>query len=88
MNIYLEIFGYLGTALVLLSMMMTSLTKLRIVNMAGSVVSMIYAMLVNTWPVVLLNAGMILINALQLIRLKRAGRKENQPPTTPQEETK
>ena len=76
MDIYLELFGYLGTALVLMSMMMTSLTKLRIVNMAGSVVSMIYAMLVNTWPVVLLNAGMILINALQLLRLARKAKKE------------
>ena len=76
MNIYLELFGYLGTALVLMSMMMTSLTKLRIVNMAGSVVSMIYAMLVNTWPVVLLNAGMILINGLQLLRLARKAKKK------------
>ena len=76
MDFYLELFGYLGTALVLLSMMMTSLTKLRIVNMAGSVVSMIYAMLVNTWPVVLLNAGMIIINALQLLRLARKAKKK------------
>ena len=76
MNIYLELFGYLGTALVLMSMMMTSLTKLRIVNMAGSDVSMIYAMLVNTWPVVPLNAGMILINALQLLRLARKAKKK------------
>ena len=76
MNIYLELFGYLGTALVLMSMMMTSLTKLRIVNMAGSVVSMIYAMLVNTWPVVLLNAGMLRINALQLLRLARKAKKK------------
>ena len=68
MNIYLEIFGYVGTALVLMSMMMTSLTKLRIVNMAGSVISATYAALSNTWPVVLLNVGMILINAVQLLR--------------------
>ena len=67
MNIYLEIFGYIGTALVLLSMAMTSLTKLRIVNMAGSVISAIYAVLSNAWPVVLLNVGLIIINAFQLL---------------------
>lgn len=88
MNIYLEIFGYLGTALVLLSMMMTTVEKLRIVNMAGSLISMIYAILVNTWPVVLLNLGLIFINSVQLIRLKRVGKKQEQPPTTPQEEAK
>lgn len=71
MNIYLELFGYLGTALVLLSMMMTSVVKLRIINMTGSVISAIYAALSNTWPVVLLNLGLIIINTVQLLRLKR-----------------
>ncbi len=68
MNIYLEIFGYLGTALVMLSMMMTSMKRLRIFNMAGSVISAIYAIAMNTWPVVLLNLGLILINLFQLVR--------------------
>ena len=72
MNVYLEIFGYIGTGLVLMSMMMTSIHKLRLFNIAGSVVSMIYAILCQTWPVVLLNAGMIMINSLQLVRAKRA----------------
>ena len=71
MNLYMELVGYLGTGLVLLSMMMTSVEKLRIVNMAGSVLSMTYAVFTGTWPVVLLNFGLILINALQLIRLKK-----------------
>ncbi len=74
MNIFLELFGYLGTALVLLSMMMNSMTKLRCVNILGSVVSMIYAILVNTWPVVFLNLGMILINTAQLLRTRRAAK--------------
>ena len=69
--IWLEIFGYCGTALVLLSMMMTSVVKLRILNSAGSLISMTYAYLCNTWPVVLLNLGLLLINVYQLIRLRR-----------------
>ena len=71
MNIYLEIFGYIGTALVLSSMLMTNINKLRILNMSGSAVSIIYAILVNTWPVVVLNSGMFLINLIQLIRVKK-----------------
>ena len=74
MNIYLEIFGYIGTALVLLSMMMTSVVKLRLINMAGSLISMIYAILCGAWPVVLLNAGLIVINSTQLVRMR--GKKE------------
>lgn len=68
MHLYLEIFGYIGTALVLLSMAMTSLVKLRLFNMAGSVISLLYALVIGTWPVVLLNTGMIAINAVQLLR--------------------
>ena len=78
MNIYLEIFGYIGTGLLLLSMAMTKLTMLRIMNISGSVISVIYAVLCNTWPVVFLNLGMIIINVIQLVRLYRNGKqKEN-----------
>lgn len=69
--VLLEVFGYIGTALVLLSMMMTSVSKLRIVNIAGSVVSMTYAAICNTWPVAFLNFGLIIINVIQLVRLYR-----------------
>ena len=72
MNVYLELFGYLGTGLVLLSMMMTSVLWLRTVNLAGSAISMIYAVLTSTWPVALLNLGLIIINGMQILRLKRA----------------
>lgn len=72
MNIYLEIFGYLGTALVLLSMMMTSVLKLRLFNILGSVISMTYAFLSGAWPVVFLNLGLIIINLWQLLRLQRS----------------
>lgn len=71
MNIYFEIFGYIGTALVLMSMMMTSVVKLRLVNTVGSCISMIYAFLSGAWPVVFLNLGLIIINVWQLIRLNR-----------------
>jgi hypothetical protein len=70
MEIFIEIFGYIGTALVLISMAMTSVVKLRVVNMCGSLISMIYAIIVNTWPVVFLNLGLIIINSIQLIRMK------------------
>ena len=72
MNIYLEIFGYMGTTLILASMLMTEINKLRILNMSGSVISMIYAALIQSWPVVALNFGMILINAIQLLRIRKA----------------
>ena len=71
MSIILDIFGYTGTVLILLSMMMTSVVKLRIINMSGALISMIYAIICNTWPVVFLNFGTIVINTVQLVRIRR-----------------
>ena len=71
MNVYLEIFGYVGMALVLVSMMMTSVKWLRILNMSGALICAIYGILTNTWPTALLNIGLLIIQIVQLIRLYR-----------------
>lgn len=67
-KVLFEIIGYSGTLLVVLSMMMTSVIKLRIINICGSILSMTYAIISNTWPIVLMNGALIIINILQLIR--------------------
>lgn len=71
MNIYWEMFGYVGTILVVVSMMMTSVTKLRVINMCGSVISAIYAVVGNAWPIVVMNVCLIAINGYHLIRESR-----------------
>ncbi len=70
-GIFMEIFGYIGTAVVITSMLMTSVTKLRIVNICGAVISLIYAAYCNAWPVVLLNGALAMINIIQLIRARK-----------------
>lgn len=70
-KIALEAFGYLGTALVIISMLMTDINKLRIINICGGVISLIYAICVNTMPVVVLNATLVTINTVQLIRNRK-----------------
>ena len=69
MNIWLDVFGYIGMALVLVSMMMTSLKWLRILNMSGAVICAVYGILTNTWPTAMLNIGLLLIQIVQLYRL-------------------
>ena len=70
MNVYLELFGWLGTSFVIASMLMTNINKLRILNMTGSVISAIYSALISAWPVVALNVGLFIINSVQLFRAK------------------
>ena len=65
----IEIFGYIGSVLVVVSMLMSSIVKLRVVNTIGSIVSGIYALIVGALPLVLMNACLIVINVYNLFKL-------------------
>lgn len=65
----LEIFGYIGSAMVVVSMLMTSIVKLRIINTIGSVISGIYAVICGALPLGLMNACLIVINGVGLYKL-------------------
>ena len=82
MNLYLEIFGYVGTALVVLSMTMTSVTRLRLLNTLGSAMGAAYALIGGVYPMALMNLCLIGIHLYRLLRDRRRGaespRRENQ----------
>lgn len=65
----IEIFGYIGSALVVVSMLMSSVVKLRIINTVGSIVSGIYAVICGAFPLALMNACLIIINVYNLFKL-------------------
>lgn len=71
----IELVGYLGSALVVVSMLMTSVVKLRVVNTVGSAIFMGYALVIGSYPTALMNLFLIGINVYQLFRLFR-NRKE------------
>ena len=69
MNIWLEIFGYIGSALVVISLLMASVVKLRIINTIGSVISGTYALIIGSFPLALMNISLIIINVYYLYKL-------------------
>ena len=71
MNILLEIFGYIGTGLIILSMTMKSINKLRLLNLSGSIISVIYSLVIVAWPTVILNLCLAAINIYHLIKTHR-----------------
>jgi hypothetical protein len=71
MNILLEIFGYIGTAFIIVSMTMKSINKLRIFNLVGSIISISYSLIIVAWPTVVLNVCLATINIFHLINSKR-----------------
>lgn len=70
-NMILEIIGYIGSALVVVSMLMSSIVKLRVINTIGSVISMAYAIAVGALPLALMNFCLIVINVYNLVKLLR-----------------
>ena len=69
MNIWLEIFGYIGSALVVISLLMASVVKLRIINTLGSIISGTYALIIGSFPLALMNISLIIINLYYLYKL-------------------
>lgn len=66
-----EILGYIGTGLVLVSMLMTSVVRLRVFNLIGSGIFAIYALLIKSYPTAILNTCLVAINVYQLLKLNR-----------------
>lgn len=70
-KLLLEIIGYIGSALIVISMMMTSVLRLRLVNILGSGISICYAIAVKAYPVAFLNAFLIIVNVAKTVQLFR-----------------
>lgn len=69
MQLYIEFIGYLASALVLVSLMMSSLLKLRLINLAGGIIFVIYGILIRAYPIMIVNFAIILVNLFYLYRM-------------------
>lgn len=69
LTMVLEIIGYIGSFLVVISMLMSSIVKLRVINTIGSVISGIYAVICGALPLALMNLCLIVINVINLVKL-------------------
>src|SRR5512142_2274541 len=67
----LQLLGYAASILIAVSLLMRSIVRLRIVNMAGAATFSLYGFLIGAYPVGLLNLLTTCINAVQLVRLQR-----------------
>ena len=71
----IELVGYLGSAIVLISFLMTSVFKLRIVNTVGSLIFMTYALIIHSYPTAIMNFCLVLINIHFLWKMRHGGEK-------------
>ena len=67
---FVELIGYMGTVLVAASMLMSSMKKLRILNLLGSGIFVIYALLIHSYPTVGTNLFLTGVNLFYLMRMR------------------
>lgn len=67
---WIEIFGYCGSVLVAVSLMMKSIKKLRWINLWGAATFSSYGLLVEAYPVFVLNGFIALVDIFYLYQMK------------------
>ena len=66
-----EIIGYAGSVLVAISLMMSSLARLRWINLAGALTFAVYGWIVGAYPVLAVNGFIVFVNIYYLRRMSR-----------------
>jgi len=64
----IEIWGYLSMIVVLSSMLMKDIKKLRVVNTISCCMFVIYGIVLGAYPIVIMNILVIVINLYRLIK--------------------
>lgn len=64
-----ELLGYVASALIAMSMMMSSVLWLRVINMTGAIAFTIYGFLIHAYPVAALNGLIVFVNGSYLLRM-------------------
>jgi hypothetical protein len=64
--VWLEVVGWVGSALLVWSLLQTRILRLRALNLVGSAVLIVYNAVAGVWPMLGLNTTLALINIWQL----------------------
>lgn len=66
----LELIGYVASVLVAISLMMSSILRLRIINLVGSATFTVYGFLIQAYPVAAVNLFIVFVNLFYLRKLR------------------
>ncbi|MCI8809648.1 MAG: YgjV family protein [Oscillibacter sp.] len=73
-QLILELVGYAASLLVLISLLMTSVVKLRVINLIGSFIFAVYALFIASYPTAVMNFCLVGVNIFYLLRMARTER--------------
>jgi len=67
--LWIEIIGYAASIFTAISLMMSKILKLRLINMIGSFTFVIYSLIINAYPVLAVNLFIFFINIYYLLKI-------------------
>ncbi len=70
-QVALEVVGWVGSGIVVWSMMQQRILRLRVYNLIGCLVQVLYNGVLGVWPVVALNVVLAVVQVINLTRLVR-----------------
>ena len=65
---WIECIGVLATLCVLVSFTQSKTNRIRLINSIGSIIFVVYGLLINSFSVWFLNAAVLLVNAYKLLK--------------------
>ena len=68
---FLELFGYVSSIMIAISLMMSNILRLRILNAVGALTFAIYGYFVGAYPVVVVNGWIFLVDIYFLYKMLR-----------------
>jgi hypothetical protein len=66
---YIQIIGYFASVVIAVSMTMSSIVKFRWINLGGATLFLTYGLLFRSYPIVILNSFIILVDIFYLTRI-------------------
>lgn len=71
MGVTLDVVGWLGSILLVVSLLQSRMTVLRVLNLVAAVVLTGYNVAISAWPMVAMNAAVALIDIGHLAAIRR-----------------
>ncbi len=80
-DIFFAILGWGGSALLVTSMLQTKILRLRWLNLIACAVLVVYNAVLSVWPMAVMNLALVIINVVNLARLRRVAPPVREQPT-------
>ncbi|AWS46118.1 YgjV family protein [Streptosporangium sp. 'caverna'] len=74
-QLWLDVFGWTGSGVLILSLLQKQVLRLRIINAVASVMLVVYNVLIAIWPMVGMNAAVLLIDLYFIWKVARDGKR-------------